>query len=112
MGSGGCEEQGLPQPRKRRVHGATSTSDKGECYSSMHARAGPFSLFAQRSSEGRICDELMALFLGVDGGQSSTKAIIGDRTGRVIGMGQGGPCNHVGGAEGREKLVHAVGESV
>jgi N-acetylglucosamine kinase-like BadF-type ATPase len=27
-------------------------------------------------------------------------------------MGQGGPCNHVGGAEGRQKLVHAVGESV
>jgi N-acetylglucosamine kinase-like BadF-type ATPase len=54
----------------------------------------------------------MALFLGVDGGQSSTKALIGDETGRVLGMGVGGPCNHVGAAEGREKLARAVRESV
>jgi N-acetylglucosamine kinase-like BadF-type ATPase len=32
-------------------------------------------------------------FLGVDGGQSSTRACIGDETGRVIGVGSGGPCN-------------------
>jgi N-acetylglucosamine kinase-like BadF-type ATPase len=32
-------------------------------------------------------------FLGVDGGQSSTRACIGDETGRVIGVGRGGPCN-------------------
>ncbi|MBL8219608.1 MAG: ATPase, partial [Bryobacterales bacterium] len=30
-------------------------------------------------------------FLGVDGGQSSTTAMIGDETGRVIGYGRGGP---------------------
>src|SRR5579872_653487 len=54
----------------------------------------------------------MALFLGVDGGQSSTKALIGDETGRLLGTGLGGPCNHVGAAEGREKLARAVGESV
>jgi N-acetylglucosamine kinase-like BadF-type ATPase len=54
----------------------------------------------------------MALFLGVDGGQSSTTALIGDRTGRVLGWGQGGPCNHVGAAEGRTKLIAAVTECV
>jgi N-acetylglucosamine kinase-like BadF-type ATPase len=54
----------------------------------------------------------MALFLGVDGGQSSTKALIGDEAGRVLGTGMGGPCNHVGAAEGREKLARAVRESV
>ncbi|HET9319598.1 MAG TPA: BadF/BadG/BcrA/BcrD ATPase family protein [Bryobacteraceae bacterium] len=54
----------------------------------------------------------MALFLGVDGGQSSTEALIGDDAGRVLGTGLGGPCNHVGAAEGREKLARAVGESV
>ncbi|HEX5229619.1 MAG TPA: BadF/BadG/BcrA/BcrD ATPase family protein [Bryobacteraceae bacterium] len=32
-------------------------------------------------------------FLGVDGGQSSTTAVIGDEAGRVVGTGQGGPCN-------------------
>ncbi len=52
------------------------------------------------------------LFLGVDGGQSTTTALIGDETGRVLGAGQGGPCNHVGAAEGRVKLTRAVEECV
>ncbi len=51
-------------------------------------------------------------FVGVDGGQSSTTALIGDETGRVLGVGTGGPCNHVGAAEGREKLSRAVQQSV
>jgi N-acetylglucosamine kinase-like BadF-type ATPase len=54
----------------------------------------------------------MSLFLGMDGGQSSTTALVGDETGRVLGAGTGGPCNHVGAAEGREKLARAVSESV
>ncbi len=52
----------------------------------------------------------MRLFLGVDGGQSSTTALIGDETGRVLGYGQGGPCNHVGAAEGRAKFTRAIEE--
>jgi N-acetylglucosamine kinase-like BadF-type ATPase len=52
------------------------------------------------------------LFLGVDGGQSSTTALIGDETGRVVGFGRGGPCNHVGAAEGRAKFLHAIGGCV
>jgi N-acetylglucosamine kinase-like BadF-type ATPase len=39
-----------------------------------------------------------AYFLGVDGGQSSTTAILGDETGRVLGFGLGGPCNEVASA--------------
>ncbi len=54
----------------------------------------------------------MKLFLGVDGGQSSTTAVIGDETGRVLGRGKGGPCNHATAAEGRAKLERAVRESV
>ena len=54
----------------------------------------------------------MRLFLGVDGGHSSTTALIADETGRVLGAGTGGPCNHVGAAEGRQKLARAVGECV
>jgi len=50
----------------------------------------------------------MKYFLGVDGGQSSTTAVIGDERGRVIGIGRGGPSNHVGAAEGRAKFVNAV----
>ena len=55
---------------------------------------------------------MSTLFLGLDGGQSSTTAIIGDETGRVLGLGVGGPCNHVGAAEGRQKLARAVRKSV
>ena len=52
----------------------------------------------------------MSLFLGVDGGQSSTMAVIGDQTGRILGLGQDGPCNHVqSAAEGHEKFVRVIG---
>ena len=52
------------------------------------------------------------MFLGIDGGQSSTTTLIGDETGRVLGAGQAGPCNHVGAAEGGDKLRRAVSDSV
>lgn len=48
------------------------------------------------------------LYLGVDGGQSSTTALIGDANGRVIGHGSGGPCNHVQASEGRPKFIGAM----
>jgi N-acetylglucosamine kinase-like BadF-type ATPase len=51
-------------------------------------------------------------FLGVDGGQSSTTALIGDETGRVAGMGRGGPCNHVSSAEARTRFIDAMGGAV
>ncbi|HVN04408.1 MAG TPA: BadF/BadG/BcrA/BcrD ATPase family protein [Bryobacteraceae bacterium] len=54
----------------------------------------------------------MRLFLGVDGGQSGTKAVIGDANGRVLGSGTAGPCNHARAEEGRGKLISAVGDSV
>lgn len=50
----------------------------------------------------------MALFLGVDGGQSSTTALIGDESGRILGRGVGGPCNHVGKAEGCARFQGAM----
>jgi N-acetylglucosamine kinase-like BadF-type ATPase len=54
----------------------------------------------------------MKFFLGVDGGQSATKAVIGDGEGRVLGAGTGGPCNHATAAEGRAKLERGVRECV
>lgn len=51
----------------------------------------------------------MRFFLGIDGGQSSTAAVIGDENGRILGSGRGGPCNHVSSAEGRAKFFAAVG---
>ena len=50
----------------------------------------------------------MELFLGIDGGQSSTTAVIGDASGRVVGYGRGGPCNHVKTGDGREKFTGAI----
>ncbi len=49
------------------------------------------------------------LYLGIDGGQSSTTALIAGETGRVIGRGCGGPCNHVRTGEGRAKFFNALG---
>ena len=51
-------------------------------------------------------------FLGVDGGQSSTIAVIGDEAGRILGRGEAGPCNHAESLGGRGKLVAAVSGSV
>jgi N-acetylglucosamine kinase-like BadF-type ATPase len=51
----------------------------------------------------------MRFYLGIDGGQSSTTALIADETGRIVGRGRGGPCNHVAAAEGRAKFLSAVG---
>jgi N-acetylglucosamine kinase-like BadF-type ATPase len=54
----------------------------------------------------------MRLFLGVDGGQSGTTALIGDETGRVLGEGIAGPCNHAAGPDGRARLEAAARQSV
>ena len=45
----------------------------------------------RRSARRPALPHLMKLFLGVDGGQSSTTALIGDETGRVLGVGVGRP---------------------
>jgi len=48
------------------------------------------------------------LFLGVDGGQSSTTALIGDASGAILAKGVGGASNHVKAPEGRARLSQAV----
>lgn len=50
----------------------------------------------------------MRLYLGIDGGQSSTTALIGDESGRVLGVGRGGPSNHAAASQGRRKFVAAI----
>ena len=51
-------------------------------------------------------------YLGIDGGQSSTTALIADGAGRVLGFGRAGPCNHVSSNEAREKFFRAIGGCV
>jgi N-acetylglucosamine kinase-like BadF-type ATPase len=53
----------------------------------------------------------MRLFLGVDGGQSSTKAVIGDETRRILGRGTGGPCNPAVAGGVRESLEAACADA-
>ena len=52
------------------------------------------------------------MFLGVDGGQSSTIAVIGDETGKIRGWATSGPCNHAAGEAGRRKFVLVLRECV
>ena len=57
-------------------------------------------------------DRQVGIFLGVDGGQSRTTALIGDDEGRVLGMGRGGPCNHVSGDVAQARFVGAIGDAM
>lgn len=55
---------------------------------------------------------MSGLFLGVDGGQSGTTALIADEHGHVLGRGLAGPCNHASGDEAIAKLKRVVTECV
>ncbi len=52
------------------------------------------------------------LFLGLDGGQSGTTAVIGDEKGRLLGRGEAGPCDYAGAAGGPPKILRAIRESI
>jgi N-acetylglucosamine kinase-like BadF-type ATPase len=52
------------------------------------------------------------LILAVDGGQSSTLALIGNQSGRIIGVGWGGPSNHIHEPGGLERLHNALHDSI
>ena len=51
------------------------------------------------------------IFLGIDGGQTGTQAVVADESGRVLGRGGAGPSNHVEMPGGRERLRDAVRDS-
>src|SRR2546430_6529458 len=51
-------------------------------------------------------------FLGVDGGQSSTRTLIGDDAGRVLGKGVGGQSNHARDADRRARLIKAITDAL
>jgi N-acetylglucosamine kinase-like BadF-type ATPase len=54
----------------------------------------------------------MQLFLGVDGGQSSTIALIAREDGTVVGSGRSGPCNHVSANEAAAKFTRVMSDCV
>jgi N-acetylglucosamine kinase-like BadF-type ATPase len=51
----------------------------------------------------------MRWFLGVDGGQSGTVAVIGDENGKVTGVGRGPACRHPGAIEEAVRRAGAEG---
>jgi N-acetylglucosamine kinase-like BadF-type ATPase len=55
---------------------------------------------------------LAQYFLGVDGGQSGTTAVIGDEHGKILGWATAGPCNHVAASEAQAKFVRVMKECV
>jgi N-acetylglucosamine kinase-like BadF-type ATPase len=52
----------------------------------------------------------MKYFLGVDGGQSGTTALIANEHGHIVGWATSGPCNHVAASEARARFLHVMGE--
>lgn len=52
------------------------------------------------------------IFLGVDGGQSHTEALVADENGAILGRGAGGASNHAEQPGGRERLRKAILKSV
>ncbi len=63
-------------------------------------------------NKSAICNPQSALFLGVDGGQSHTEAVIADESGCILGFGLGGASNHAEIPGGRERLRNAIMDSV
>lgn len=55
------------------------------------------------------CPELV---LALDGGQTSTLAVIADLSGRLLAAGLGGPCNHFVEPGGPERFRRALEESI
>lgn len=51
-------------------------------------------------------------YLGIDGGQSHTTALVANAEGFIVGRGISGPSNHTREPGGRERLERAVSESV
>ena len=48
------------------------------------------------------------LIMGIDGGQSSTRALIADSEGNLLAMGVGGAANHIHEPGGPERLRHSL----
>lgn len=54
----------------------------------------------------------MRYVLGVDGGQTATTAIIADEEGSLLGVGYGGPANHVHEPGGAERARRSVSDAI
>ncbi len=63
-------------------------------------------------SKSKIKNLKSKIYLGVDGGQSHTEAVVADEAGNILANGFGGASNHAEQPGGRARLRNAVIESV
>jgi len=63
-------------------------------------------------NESKIQNLKPKIYLGVDGGQSHTEAVVADEGGNLLGRGTGGASNHAEHPGGRERLRDAILRSV
>jgi N-acetylglucosamine kinase-like BadF-type ATPase len=54
----------------------------------------------------------MSLFLGVDGGQTTTRVVLADEKGRILSQATGGPSNHTEEPGGPERLERVIRTTV
>ena len=54
----------------------------------------------------------MALVIGIDGGQTSTTAVIANSEGRLLGIGIGGPANHIHEPGGVERIRQSLRDAI
>ncbi|MCC6445864.1 MAG: ATPase [Armatimonadetes bacterium] len=54
----------------------------------------------------------MPYFIAIDGGQTSTLAILADEAGHILGAGLGGPTNHIHEPGAKERLWNALHDSI
>lgn len=55
---------------------------------------------------------MSGLILGVDGGQTSTVALLATRAGAISGMGYGGPANHIHESGGMDRMQRSLRDAV
>src|SRR3954470_1941330 len=55
---------------------------------------------------------MLGLILGVDGGQTSTVALLASRSGEILGTGYGGPANHIHEPGGMERMQRSLRDAV
>lgn len=56
--------------------------------------------------------QVMRYVIGVDGGQTSTTAVVADEKGCLLGIGHGGPANHIHEAGGVERVRRSLAEAI
>ena len=54
----------------------------------------------------------MKLFAGIDGGQTSTIAVVADDGGTIVGRGIAGPCDHIGQSPDSRRFAQALEDAV